>query len=144
MGMARYVNVCPQKCVVIRKAYDCEDGDWIYEHKYMVAIETDDGRLLQIPVVDYDYLQDYTADEYLKEYVDEGIRAIMTDDCPARDKLIKDNITEWVYNQGNVDGCSFCEAVCTVVSLLERHGMWKQEYAKSIDEKKIKEDWGDE
>lgn len=136
--MARYVNIYKEKRVVIRKAYDGDDGYWISEHECMVAIETDDGRLIEIPVMDEEYLRDYTADEYLKEYVDEDIRSIMLYDCPARDNLIKENLTQWICNEGCVSGCGFIESVCAVISLLERHGMWKKEYAKSIDVEMIK------
>ena len=37
MGRAIYVSVCPQKRVVIRKAYDCEDGDWICEERKLLT-----------------------------------------------------------------------------------------------------------
>ena len=142
--MARYLNIYPQKNVVTRKAYDGDNYDWICEHNYMVAIETDDGRLIEIPVMDTGYLRNYTADEYLKEYVDENIRIIMTDDCPARDSLIKEKITEWVCNEGCIDGCGITEAICRVVAMLAKSGMWKEEYGKCIDVKKIKEEWGEE
>ena len=142
--MARYLNIYPQKNVVIRKAYDGDSCDWICEHNYMVVIETDDGRLIEIPVMDIGYLRDYTADEYLEEFVDEDIRVAMPDDCPERDRMIKEKITEWICNDGCVGNCELAEAICNVVTLLERHGMWKSEYAKCIDVKKIKEEWGDE
>lgn len=142
--MARYLNIYPQKNVVIQKAYDTDFSDWIFEYEYMVAIETDDGGLVQVPVMFSDEIEKTTADDCLKECADENIRILMHDDCPARDSLIKEKITEWVCNEGCVDGCGLAEATCHVVTLLERHGMWKDEYAKCIDVKKIKEEWGDE
>ena len=106
--------------------------------------KTDDGRLRRLPVMSEDYLEDYTADEYLKEEEDENFRILMPYDCPRRDSIIKENITEWVVNQGCVDGSTIVEAVCAVVSLLVEYGMWKDEYAKCIDIKKIKEEYGEE
>ena len=142
--MARYVNIYPEKNLVIQKAYDSDFGDWICEYEYMAAIETNEGGIVLVPVMFYNDLELCTADVCLKEYVDGQVRILMPYDCPARDRLIKDKITELVCNQGCVDGCGLAESICHVVSLLERHGMWKKEYAKCIDVKKIKEDWGDE
>jgi hypothetical protein len=142
--MARYLNIYPQKNVVIQKAYDGEFSDWIYEYEYIAVIETDDRGIVHIPVMNSDDLEYCTADQCLKEYVDDNVRILMHDDCPARDSLIKDKITEWVCNEGCVDGCGLAEAICHVTSLLVRHGIWKDEYAKCIDEKKIKEEWEDE
>lgn len=142
--MARYLNIYPQKNVVIQKAYDTDFSDWIFEYEYMVAIETDDGGLVQVPVMFSEEIEKTTADDCLKEYADGDVRILMHDDCPARDSLIKEKITEWVCNEGCVDGCELTEAICHVVTLLERHGMWKDEFAKCIDVKKIKEEWGDE
>ena len=142
--MARYLNIYPQKNIVIQKAYDTEFSDWIFEYEYMVAIETDEGGLVQVPVMFSDEIDTTTADDCLKEYVSGDIRILMPEDCPARDSLIKDKITEWVCNEGCVSGSEIAEAICAVVSLLMRHGMWKQEYGKCIDVKKIKDEWGDE
>ena len=36
------------------------------------------------------------------------------------------------------------ENVNILTALLVRHGVWKYEYAKCIDEKKIKEEWCEE
>ena len=130
MGMARYVNIYPEKNLVIQKAYDSDFGDWICEYEFMAAF--------------YNDLELCTADVCLKEYVDGQVRILMPYDCPARDRLIKEKITELVCNQGCVDGCGLAESICHVVSLLERHGMWKKEYAKCIDVKKIKEEWDEE
>ena len=142
--MAKYLNIYPQKNVVIMKAYDGDFCDWICEYDYIAVIETDGGGLVHVPVMTSDELKHCTADECLKTYTDEYVGILMHDDCPARDGLIKDKITEWVCNQGCVDGCGLAEAICTVVSLLTKFGMWKYEYAKCIDVKKIKEEWGDE
>ena len=141
--MARYVNIYKEKNIVVRKAYDGDFGRWISEHEYMVAIETDDGRLLLFPVMAADYLRDYTADEYLDEIEDEDVKVLMPYDCPARDYEITENITEWICNEGCVSGSSVIKAVCNVVSLLSRYGMWKEKYADSIDIKRIKEEYGE-
>ena len=142
--MAKYLNIYPQKNIVIQKSYDGEFSDWIYEYEYIVVIETDEGGVVQVPVLLSGDIECSTADDCLKEYIDGNVRILMHDDCPARDSLIKDKITEWVCNEGCVDGCGLAEAICHVVSLLVRHGIWKDEYAKCIDEKKIKEEWEDE
>lgn len=141
--MARYVNLYKEKNVVISKAYDDDYGNFICEYEYMVAIERNDGTLVVYPVMCDNYLDDSTADEYIKEMEDEEIRVIMHSDCPARDRIIKDGITEWVCNQGCVDCSTFTEAICTVVSLLARNNMWKDEYAGSINVEKIKEEWNE-
>lgn len=142
--MARYVNIYKEKNIVVRQAYDGEFGRWISEHEYTVSIETDDGRLLLFPVMGADYLIDYTADEYLDEIKDEGVRVLIPYDCPSRDAEIKANITEWICNEGCVSGSSVIDAVCSVVSLLTKYNMWKDEYAKYIDIKKINEEYGEE
>ena len=142
--MARYVNIWREKSIVVRKAYDGDFSRWISEHEYIVAIETDDGRLLQFPVMASDYLRDYTADEYLKEMEDEDVRVLMQEDCRARDCDIKQNLTEWICNECCVSGGTVIDAICEVVSLLTRYGMWKDMYSKSIDMKKIREECGDE
>ena len=142
--MARYLNIYPQKNIVIQKAYDTEFSDWIFEYEYIVAIETDEGGLVQVPVMFSEEIEKTTADDCLKEYVSGDIRILMLEDCPARDSIIKEKITEWVCNEGCVDGCELAEAICNVVSLLTKYGMWKEEYGKCIDVKKIKEEWGDE
>ena len=140
--MARYVNLYKEKNVVISKAYDGDYGNWICEHEYMVVIERNDGTLVNYPVISGEELN-CTADEYIKEMEDEKVRVIMPYDCPARDGIIKDGITEWVCNEGCVYGCTLTEAICSVVSLLARNNMWKDEYAKSIDVKRIKEEWNE-
>ena len=143
--MAKYLNIYPQKNIVIQKAYDSDFSDWIYEHEYIAVIEIiDGGGLVHVPVMNSDDLEYCTADQCLKEYFDGNVRILMPYDCPARDGLIKDKITEWICNEGCVDGCGLAEAICHVVYLLVRHGMWKDEYAKCIDVKKINEEWGDE
>ena len=142
--MARYVNIFEKKNVVIRKAYDCEFGKWICEHDYMVSIETDDGRLLLFPVMSDDYLRDCTADEYLKEVEKEEVEVLMSDDCPARDEKIRENITEWICNTGCIEGSTLVISTCCVVALLSKYGMWKNEYAKHIDIERIKEEYGEE
>lgn len=142
--MARYLNIYPQKNVVIQKAYDSDFSNWIFEYDYMVAIEKDDGCVVQVPAMFFDDLEGSTADEFLKSSTDEGIRILMPFDCPARDGIIKDSLTEWICNEGCVDGCGLAEAICRVVSLLTKFGMWKDEYAKCIDVKKIKEEWCEE
>lgn len=141
--MARYVNLNKEKNVVIRKAYDCDNSDHVFEHEYMVVIETDDGTLVTVPVLTEDYLNDYTADEYLKECEDENIRILMPHDCPARDRVIEENITEWVGIAGCVGDLTLVEAIASVVSLLTRNNMWKDEYAKYIDAEKIKKEWNE-
>ena len=143
IDMARYVNIYKEKSVVISKAYYGDYAEWVCEHEYKVAIEMDDGRLRILPVMFEDYLKDCTADEYLKDVDDEKIRPIIPYDCAARDTIIKNNITQWITNQGALDACSLTEAICTVVSLLSRNGMWKKEYAKSIDVDRIKREWGE-
>jgi len=142
--MARYLNIYPQKNIVIQKASDGEFSDWIYEYEYIAAIETDEGYVVQVPVMYPDEFVMTTADSFLEEYNNEKMRIMMPYDCPARDGMIRDNITEWVCNEGCVDGCGLAEAICHVVSLLTKFGMWKNEYAKCIDVNKIKEEWGDE
>ena len=142
--MARYLNIYPQKNIVIQKAYDDDFSKWICEYEYIAAIETDEGCVVQVPVMYPDELVQTTADSFLKEYNDGEMRIMMPYDCPARDGIIKDSLTEWICNEGCVDGCGLAEAICRVVSLLTKSGMWKDEYAKCIDENKIKEEWEDE
>jgi hypothetical protein len=142
--MARYLNIYPQKNIVIQKAYDDDFSKWICEYEYIAAIETDEGCVVQVPVMYPDELVQTTADSFLKEYNDGEMRIMMPYDCPARDGIIKDSLTEWICNEGCVDGCGLAEAICRVVSLLTKSGMWKDEYAKCIDVKKIKEEWDEE
>lgn len=136
--MARYVNFYKEKSVVIRKHDNGDHSDWILEHEYKVVIEKYDGSLVTFPVLYEDYLADYTADEYMEEMEDEHVRIITDIDCPARDGLIEENITEWIIN---TEEDSYVESLAFVVSLLTRNNMWKDEYAKSIDINKIKEEW---
>ena len=135
--MARYVNIYREKNLVIAKSFDGEFSDFIYEHEYVAVIETDEGDIVFVPVMDEQYICGMTADELLKDMEDENLRIIMKYDCAMRDSLIKENITEWICN---VDD-SLAEAICQVVSLLTRHDMWKYEYAKCIDGERIKKEW---
>ncbi len=139
--MARYVNIYREKNIVIGKAYDGDYGDWIREDEFVVVIEKNDGCLIALSAMDEDYWQGCTADDYLKQAKDSDERIIMKYDCAMRDELIKDNITEWVCNEGCVSGSSLTEAISHVVSLLTRHDMWKDEYAKCIDVERIKNEW---
>lgn len=142
--MARYVNIYRERNVVIRKAYDCDYAKWISEHEFMVSIETDEGNLVVLPVMCDDYLKGYTADEYIKEAEDEDIDVIIRQDCPARDVLINNSISEWICNECAVSGSSILDGICHVVTMLERNGMWKHSYSKSIDIEKIKKELGEE
>ena len=144
ISMARYLNVYKEDNIVARQAYEGEYGRWICGNHYVAVIETIEGTLLQIPIADKRCLRDYTADELLKEEAEDCSFTIWSHDCEPRDAYIKDNITEWVCNEGCVSGSSLVEAVCAVVSLLTEFGMWKEEYAKCIDVKKIKKDWDEE
>lgn len=137
--MARYVNIYREKNLVIAKSFDGEFSDFISEHDYVAVIETDEGDIVFVPVMDEQYVCGMTADELLKDMEDENTRTITKCDCRMRDSLIKENITEWICNR--VD--SLTEAICQVVSLLTRHGMWKDEYAKCIDVEKIKSEWNE-
>ena len=142
--MARYLNVYKEKNLVARQAYQGEYGRWICGNYYVAVIVTIEGTLLQIPIADKRYLEDCTADKLLEEEAEDCSFTIWSYDCNARDAYIKDNITEWVCNEGCVLGSSLVEAVCAVVSLLTEFGMWKEEYAKCIDVKKIKKEWDEE
>lgn len=142
--MARYLNIWKENNVVIRKAYECEDGHWLCEDEYMVSIECDDGTMSCLPVMNSEYLKDTTADDYIKECKDDDTEVLMPYDCPARDGKISHHITEWICNDGAVSARTPSEAICSVVSLLVRNGMWKDEYSKFIDIKKIMEEYGKE
>ena len=133
--MARYVNVFEKKNIVISKSSDGDFSKWICEHTHMVSIETDDGRLLLFPVMNEEYLRDFTADEFLRDCEDSDVEILL-----PLDWKIKDNITEWICNDL---ADSAIEAICSVVSLLTRYGMWKPEFSKSIDYKKVNEYWND-
>lgn len=135
--MARYVNIYREKNLVIAKSFDGEFSDFIYEHEYVAVIETDEGDIVFVPVMDEQYICGMTAADLLKDMKDENIRIIMKCDCRMRDSLIKENITEWICNVED----SLTEAICQVVSLLTRHGMWKDEFAKCIDVERIKKEW---
>lgn len=141
--MARYVNVWKERNVVVSQAYDCDYGRWICEYEYMAAIESDSGGLITIPLM---YIDDYyqsTADDVIKSADNAKLEILMKEDCPARDSNIKENITEWICNEGCVSLSSIVEAVCVVVSTLTRNGMWKDEYSKCIDIDKIKDEYGE-
>lgn len=144
--MAKFIGFRKERSVVIRKAYDTAYSDWICEYEHVATIETDEGMLVDYPALleNNSTTLDYTADECVKEMLDDNVRIIMPYDCPVRDNLIKENITEWVCNEGCVAGSLLVEAVCSVVSLLTRNGMWKNEYAKCIDIDKIKDEWNEE
>ena len=135
--MARYVNIYREKNLVIAKSFDGEFSDFISEHEYVAVIETDEGDIVFAPVMDEYYICGMTADELLKDMEDENTRIITKCDCRMRDSLIKENITEWICNNES----SLAEAISHVVSLLTRHDMWKDEYAKCIDVEKIKNEW---
>jgi hypothetical protein len=141
--MASYINIWKERNVVVSQAYDCDYGRWIYECEYMAAIENNDGRLVTIPLMCIDDYNTTTADDMIKNAEDEKIEILMKEDCPARDSKIKNNITEWICNEGCVSNSSIVEAVCVVVSTLTRNGMWKDEYSKCIDINKIKEEYGE-
>ena len=131
--MARYISIWKEKSVVVSLAYNNDYSHWISEHEYMAAIEDDDGRLVTVPMMTSEFCVMATAEECLESAKSEKVDVLMPCDCYARDAIIKDNITEWICNDGAVFNASIVEAVCHVVSMLTRNGMWKDEYAKSID-----------
>ena len=140
--MVRFINIWKEKNIVDCLAYDIPNGHWLCEHEYMAAIEDNDGSLISAPLM---YLDDkLTADECLRLANEAKAEIIVSYDCPARDAKIKEYINEWISNEACVSGGSIIEAVCSVVSLLTRYGMWKEEYSKSIDMTKIKDDCGEE
>lgn len=134
--MARIVNIWKERNVVSCKAYDDDYAHWIYESEYMAAVEKDDGRIMTMPIMDRYFLDGDDADGLLRSLDDEEMKILIRTDCPARDEDIMKNITEWMYNDS---ADTTVEAICDVVSLLTRNGMWKDKYAASIDIRKIEE-----
>ena len=141
--MARYINIWKERNVVVSQAYHFDYGRWICEYEYMAAIESDSGGLITIPLMYIDDYYESTADDVIKSADNEKLEILMKEDCPARDSNIKENITEWICNEGCVSGSSIVDAVCVVVSTLTRNGMWKDEYSKCIDIDKIKDEYGE-
>ncbi len=130
--MARYLNVWSEKHIVISKAYDTDFGKWICEHGFMVAVETDKGDIKILPVMNDTYLEHTTAEKYLEEAEDEEVEIL--ENLPWK---IEENITEWICNESAVSGSRIHEAICVVVALLTKYGMWNDRYAKFIDIDKI-------
>lgn len=126
--MARYLNFWKEKNIVNGKAYDTDDGWWICEYECMVVIETDKGFLEVLPVMFPDYLHDVTADEYLAECENNRVEVLNTNALN-----VERMITDWICNEGAVSGCSVEKAISSVISLLARYGLWKDEYAAGIN-----------
>ena len=135
--MARVINIWKERNVVSCIAYDDDYAHWIYESEYMLAIEKDDRSIVVLPAMDRYFLNGDDADGLLRTAHDEQVRILIRDDCPARNEDVMKNVTEWIINEPFAD--TAVEAICNVVSLLERNGMWKDKYAAGIDIKKIEE-----
>ena len=142
--MARYINIWKEKNLVERKAYKDEHGHGICEHECMVAVEDECGGIIMLPVLNENYLMQMSADEFVKECYENEVVFLMHDDCYARNHIIRENITEWIYNECCCSAGTIVDGICEVVSLLTKYGMWKSEYSKCIDMKKLKEELGDE
>lgn len=140
--MARFINVWKESNIVISLKSEDDNSHWICEYEYMAAIETDNGGIVAIPLMDKSSFDYSTADECLEAMDDEKQEILLPYDCPARDGIIMDNITEWICSECDVSGTTPIEAVCFVVSLLTKHGMWKYCYSRSVDMKRIKEEYG--
>ena len=140
---ARYINVYEKKGLMVCKAYDGDDGHWLLEHEVIAVVESEYGILKSIPVQSLEYLEGFEAKELLKESIKDGTCVLMEENCPFRDSYIKENLNEWIGNEGCVSDSNSTKSLCTVVALLAKYGMWKDEYADSIDLAKIRSEYGE-
>lgn len=91
-----------------------------------VRILTDDNRIVTrwVPGNEYD-LGTYTLEEIVED-VEKAKR--------IREEPSKENIKEWLMNEIEWGCQNPLEAICKVVSLLSKHGWWKDYMSKWVND----------